>query len=824
MLPQMSMENTRFRHFKVAGIILLLTLLFSPLIRAQEHRLPGKISGHRVLLPNGWKLSPAGKELSLGDLPLNLDVSPDGRYAIVTNNGEGTQTVSVVDIPNWRVTQSITVERSWLGIKFYDKGHAFALSGGNNNVVYLFRFADGTATLADSVVLGKPWPAEKIWIGGLDIDDATHTLYAVSRENNRCYIVDLESKRVLETVPFESKLYTALVSPVNPYVYLTLWGGSSVVIMAKNTGKVLATVRVGDHPNDMVESPDGRRLYVANANENTVTVIDVASRTVSEQLATSLPGYPPEGSTPNSVALSADGTTLYVANADNNFLAVFDVSKEASTMPRGFIPTGWYPTCVRAAGPSGSLLVTSGKGMASRANPGGPNVYHRQHNEEYIGSLFKGALSRIEIPSRALLQEYSRSVIANTPLPGVESSSAAARALFTAGASHRSPIEHVFYVIKENRTYDQVFGDMKEGNGDPSLCLFNDTITPNHHALARQFVLLDNFYCDAEVSADGHNWSMGAYATDYTEKSWPTVYGDRGGEYEYEGGVPIVSPTQGYIWDNCKRHGVSYRTYGEFAEAGKHPGDSVHAMVPSLVGHVAPAYPPWDLAISDVDRIKAWKTEFDEYERTGTLPQFQIVKLPNDHTSGLAKGKLTPKAYVAQNDFALGQLVERISHSSYWKSSAIFVIEDDAQNGPDHVDAHRTVALVISPYTKHGYVDHTMYSTSSMVGTMERILGLPPLSQFDAVATTMENAFSPEPDLHPYDARSPSVDLEERNLAGAFGQEASDRMDFSQEDRAPELELNEVIWKSMRGSASVMPAPVRNIFVRPVPEEAEDGQ
>ncbi len=817
------MNTTHFRRLTIAGMFLLCAIIFRQPVPAQEHHLPGRLPGNRVLLPNGWKLSPAGKELPLGDLPLNFDVSPDGRYAIVTNNGEGTQTISVIDIPGWRVNQSLTVDKSWLGITFYDQGRSFALSGGNNNAVYLFGFANGTATLKDSVVLGKPWPAEKIWVAGLDVDDATHTLYAVSRENNRCYIIDLRAKRIIDSVQFQSKLYTALVSQLNPYVYLSVWGGSSVAIMAKNSGKILATIRVGDHPSDMAESPDGRRLYVANANENTVSVIDVASRTVSEQLATSLPGYPPEGSTPNSVALSNDGTTLYVANADNNFIAVFDVSKVGSTMPRGFIPTGWYPTCVRIAGPSGALLVTNGKGMSSRANPNGPNVYHRQHGEEYIGTLFKGTLSHIEIPSREQLQEYSRTVIANTPLPGIESSSSAGRALFTTGASRRSSIEHIFYVIKENRTYDQVFGDMKEGNGDPSLCLFNDTITPNHHALARQFVLFDNFYCDAEVSADGHNWSMGAYATDYTEKSWPTVYGDHGGEYEYEGGVPIVSPTQGYIWDNCSRHGVSYRTYGEFAEAGKHPGDSVHAMVPSLVGHVAPSYPPWDLSISDVDRIKEWKKEFDEYERTGTLPQFQIVKLPNDHTSGMAKGKLTPKAYVAQNDLALGQLIEHISHSSYWKSSAIFVVEDDAQNGPDHVDAHRTVALVISPYTRHGYVDHTMYSTSSMVSTMERILGLPPLSQFDAVATAMENALSPAPDLRPYDARTPSVDLDERNIAGALGQEESDQMDFTQEDRAPEWELNEIIWKSMRGPGSVMPAPMRNIFVRPMPGEAGDG-
>ncbi len=808
---------------KLIAIVAVLTATISVYLRCQESILPGKLQGNRVLLPNGWALSPAGKDLPVGDLPLNLDISPDGRYAVVTNNGAGTQSISIVDIPGWRVTQTILVDKSWLGIRFYDNGRAFALSGANNNVVYLYSFADGTAVLADSIVFGKPWPEEKIWIGGLDIDDDAHTLYAVSRENKRCYIVDIPSKSILKSIPFEAPLYTVLVSHTNPYVYLSVWGGSAVAVMEKNSGNILTTIHVGDHPNDMAESPDGRRLFVTNGNENTVSVIDIEARKVTEQLATSLPGYPPEGSTPNSVALSPDGTTLYAANADNNFLAVFDVTQQGSTAPLGFIPTGWYPTCVRVAGRSGTLLVANGKGTSSRANPNGPHVTHRVKGEEYIGTLLRGTLSLIDIPSRDQLAEYSRAATANTPSLRARTSSAAGRAVITTGGSHRSPIEHVFYVIKENRTYDQVFGDMKEGNGDPSLCLFSDTITPNHHALARQFVLLDNFYCDAEVSADGHNWSMGAYATDYTEKSWPTLYGDHGGEYEYEGGVPIVYPSEGYLWDNCKRHGVSYRTYGEFAEIGKHRGDSAVATVPSLEGHVAPFYPPWDLSISDLDRVGQWKKEFDELVRTGTLPQFQIIKLPNDHTSGTAKGKLTPKAYLAQNDLALGQLVEYISHSAVWKSSAIFVVEDDAQNGPDHVDAHRTVALVISPYTRHGGVDHTMYSTSSMVATMERILGLPPLSQYDAVATTMEASFTTTPDLRPYDARNASVDLDERNIAGAFGQEASDRMDFTQEDRAPDFQLNDILWHAMRGAAAVMPAPVRNIYVRQSTHDPDDG-
>jgi hypothetical protein len=384
-----------------------------------------------------------------------------------------------------------------------------------------------------------------------------------------------------------------------------------------------------------------------------------------------------------------------------------------------------------------------------------------------------------------------------------------------------SPIKHVFYIIKENRTYDQVFGDMKGGNGEPGLCLFPEFVTPNHHALAREFVLLDNLYCNAEVSADGHNWSMGAYATDYVEKSWPTSYGGRGGEYEFEGGYPTVYPSNGYLWDNCKRNRVTYRTYGEWVENPSRSGDSARALMPSLEGHVAPFYRSWDLNYSDVERAKEFIREFDAYEKNGQLPQLLIIKLPNDHTEGTRKGSLTPRAFVAQNDLALGMIVERISRSNYWKESAIFAIEDDAQNGPDHVDAHRTVALVVSPWTKRGFVDSELYSTTSIVRTMGLILGLPPLSQFDASSTPMYNSFAHSPDLRPFACRPAKVNLLERNADGAYGQRRSEGLDFSAEDRIPDVEFSEIIWHSIKGEDVPMPPPVRSAFVR-TPEKQED--
>ena len=778
--------------------------------------LPGKLSDGRVRLPNGWMLSPAGKQVEIGELPLNMDFSPDERYAVVTNNGTGEQSISVVDTKTWNVVQTVPMQASWLGVRFLQNGKRFLVSGGNHNQVKVFDFADGEARLADSIVIGSPWPTEKIWIGGLDVDESSGMLYVTGKQNDSLYIINLSTKAIVKSIRLPAKPYTVRVSRKNDFAYLSLWGGSAVALLDRRTFAIVKTIPVGDHPNDMVETLDGTMLYVANANHNTVSVIDVGKGKVIETLSSALFPKAPSGSTPNSVALSPDGQRLYIANASNNYLAVMDVSQATQSRSLGFVPVGWYPTCVRVMRTTGKIVVANGKGGSSRANTNGPNPEKESRSEEYIGSMFRGTLSLIDDPSPEQLQKLTASVYGNSPYndalkdaPGKDP-----RNPIPAKVGDSSPIKHVFYIIKENRTYDQVFGDMPQGNGDSSLCLFPERITPNLHALAREFVLLDNFYADAEVSADGHNWSMGAYATDYVEKSWPTSYGNRGGNYEYEGGYPIVYPSDGYIWDNCRRHGVSYRTYGEFVHNGKTPQDSSTGTTESLKGHVAPFYRGWDMDYSDVQRAEDWMREFDEFDRNGGLPQFQIIKLPNDHTEGTRKGRLTPRAYVAQNDQGVGMVVERISKSVYWKESAIFVIEDDAQNGPDHVDAHRTEALVISPYTKRHFVDSELYSTSSMVRTMELILGLPPMSQFDAAATPMYNSFAPSPDFTAYKRRDSNVDLDEKNIAGAYGQDRSEEMNFAREDAIPDIELNEIIWKSIHGAGSEMPPPVRGAFVR----------
>jgi hypothetical protein len=415
--------------------------------------------------------------------------------------------------------------------------------------------------------------------------------------------------------------------------------------------------------------------------------------------------------------------------------------------------------------------------------------------------MLKGTLEIVKQPSPEELRAYSAQVYGNSPYrrDTVANEQEIARLL--------SPIKHVFYVIKENRTYDQVLGDMPEGNGDSSLTFFGEKVTPNLHALARQFVLLDNFYVDAEVSADGHNWSMAAYATDYVEKTWPTMYGSRGGDFDFGPGTRISSPSSGYIWDNCKAHNVTYRDYGEAVNVPEKVGDPNTAMTAGLEGHVCLDYRGFDMDYSDLDREAVWEREFDAFERDGGLPQFNLVYFPNDHTNGTAKGKGTPRSFAAQNDLAVGKFIDRLSKSKYWKESAVFIVEDDAQSGSDHVDAHRTTAFVISPYAKHRYVDHTMYSTSGLVGTIERILGLPPMTQYDAAATPMVNAFTVEGDFSQYNYIPAIIDLEEQNLASAYGAKESEAMDFSRPDKINEAVLNEILWRSIKGADAPVPAP-----------------
>ncbi len=792
---------------------------------AKTYQLPGRTDRETVLLPNRWRLSPAGNHLPLGDLPLNMALSPEGRYLAVNNNGFGEHFVAIVDTEADRIVSRLSVAKSWYGLCFSPDGATLYVTGADDNWIYVYDFSKGYASNERKIILAEQ--GEDLYPAGLAISPDGHRLYAVNNLADSVSVIDVVEGEVLESIPLEEGAYpyACVPSTDGKSLYVSLWGRSAVAVIDTEQAEVIGRIPTDDHPNAMVLSPDGKRLFVANANSNTVSVIDVLSRKRIETISTAL--YPDalEGSTPNAVALSQDGQTLLIANADNNNVAVVDCGRLGASVVRGFIPTGWYPTAVAFPADEKKIYVANGKGTTSYANPQGPSpLMPRTSSTQYIARILQGSLSVIAFPDDPQLDQYTARVYANSPYLKERQVTAKPDGPnpIPAKVGEPSPIKYCVYIIKENRTYDQVFGDMPEGNGDPQICIFPERVTPNHHALARQFVLLDNFYVESEVSADGHNWTMGAYATDYVEKTWPQLYSGRGRSYDYEGGKEIVYPSAGYLWDQCRRAGVPYRSYGEFIQNGETPAQPGTARVEALEGHFDPFFRSYDLGYRDMDRAKRFIEELRGFEQKGALPQFIVMRLPNDHTAGTRTGYPTPLAMVADNDLALGRVVEALSRSRFWNEMAIFVVEDDAQNGSDHVDAHRTVALVISPYTKRRIVDSTFYTTSSMLRTMELILGLEPMSQFDAAATPMYNAFTPEADVSPYVCLPANVDLDARNAETAWGAQRSMEMNLAREDAANDIEFNEIIWKAVRGADSEMPPPVRAAFVRPLLENEQE--
>jgi YVTN family beta-propeller protein len=819
---------------------------------------PGKQPDGSVQLHNQWSLRPAGRQVELADFPINIAVHPGGRFAAVLHCGFSAHQILVVDVAAAKVVSRTPVHEAFYGIEFSGDGRRLFCSGAGDEVIHAYDFQDGALSkdrpirLREAKQRGVP--------AGLALDSAGNRLFAANlwghcistvRMLPQPEVLDLRlganvpgpwaapaapapdfdtaaaAKRaaaaLLKADPKDSFPYACRLDEKRGRLYVSLWAQASVAVIDVESQRVLARWPAQEHPCEMTLNRSGKLLFVANSSRNTVTVFDTASGRALETISAALYPQAPPGSTPNSVALAPDEKTLFVANADNDSVAVFDVSTPGKGRSLGFIPVGWYPTSVRVTPDGKHLLVANARGLTPKANPLGPQPVPNSSKAQYIGLLFQGTLSIIDLPPRKQFERQLRALTAlayrcsplksdaSVPVPRPANNPIPAQ------PGQPGPIKYCLYIIKENRTYDQVLGDLPQANGDPKLCLFPERVTPNLHQLARQFVLLDNFYADAEVSADGHEWSMGAYATDFVKKMWPLSYGhNSSGKFPYpsEGNFPVASPAGGYLWDRALAAGVTYRSYGEFVS------NNGTTHMPALRGHFDPQYRGWDLEYPDVKRAARFIAELNRFETEGDMPRLQILRLPNDHTYGATRGKLTPTAMVADNDLALGQLVEAVSHSKFWPQTALFVIEDDAQNGPDHVDAHRTTAYVVSPYTKHRAVDSTLYSTTSMVRTIELILGLSPMSQFDAAATPMFNAFQPEPDLSPYQALPANVDLRERSPAAAWGGQLP--MNFAREDAVDDLLLNEVVWRSVRGPDNPMPAPVRAAFVFPHPVEDKD--
>ncbi len=790
-----------------------------------------------VRLHNGWQITPAGTHETTGDMLLGCALSPDGRTLAMTNVGYAEHKLHLVDTTSGKIRQSLPLERGWNGVAWDKDGATLYVSGGASPRIHVFtKQSGGSFKAADPLrLLDLAMDAEKekdkgqAYLAGLALSSDGRTLYAANIATDTIYALglpggELKARRKLAE---GARPYCVRLAPDGGALYVTQWALSSVIALNPENLDTVRTLATGGHPNDLVFSADGR-LFVSCGNDDTVFSLDLASGQTKEKIRVTLTPSSPAGTTPNALALSPDGSSLFVANADNNAVAMVDISREGSSRVRGFIPTGWYPTAVCVSPDNKRLLIGSGKGLGTRANPVAklPIDPVAPRGYQYIGTMLGSLISTVDLPEEGRLASYTKQVYANTPYkdvlierpyraPSPGSNPVPSR------LGDPSPIRYVLYIIKENRTYDQVFGAFKDrtgkprGNGDPNLALFGEEVTPNHHELARQYVLLDNIYCSGEVSADGHPWSTGAYVTDITSRTWPVQYSGKGRQPLNE---QVSVPPAGYIWDVCARKGLSYRSYGEYVYAiGPDAPPGPLASMDGVTGLKGHASKGWQAARAankrDSEKADVFIAELKEFERTDSLPQFMIMSLGENHTSGTRPGAFTPKACVASNDLALGKIVEACTRSKFWKEMAIFVIEDDAQNGPDHVDAHRTVALVISPYARRGHLDSTFYTTVSMLRTMELILGLPPMSQYDAAATPMYNSFAVKADLTGYSTLPARIDLMARNPDNAFGARESLALDFSDYDHLTvrdEDTLNRVLWHSIKGENVSYPAPVRS--------------
>jgi YVTN family beta-propeller protein len=850
----------------------------------------GRRGANRTVLPVNQVVTPLGVQVDLPGLrPQALALSPDGRILLTAGK---TAELVVVDPATASVRQRVPLPKtsyprapsdnvlrpdkegqlSFTGLVFSPDGRRAFLSDVNGSVVVFDVATDATLSVARSIRLplaGAPRREEEI-PAGLAVSAHGRRLYACGNLSNRLLEVDVATGRLLRAFDVGVAPFDVVLAGGKAYV--SNWGGrrpkagdltgpagrgtevkvdgirhianeGSVTVIDLASGKSRAEIVTGLHASALAVSPDGRYVVCANAASDTLSVIDTATDSVVETIWAKPSPADLFGAQPNALAFDPSGRTLYVANGTQNAVAVvaFDPKGRASKL-QGLIPVGWFPGAVVFDAPRRTLHVANIKGHAAA-----PKAYENEAAtpgaEGFNSHQYHGSLSLVPVPEKAALPAFSETVWRNLRRERIAGALLPARPGQPARAiperiGEASLIKHVVYVIKENRTYDQVLGDVEAGSGDPRLCIFGERVTPNQHKLVREFVLLDNTYCAGILSADGHQWSTTAIGTDYLERSfagWPRSYPDGMGEDEAD--ALAYSPA-GFLWDNAIRHGVRIRNFGEFmapAVKWRDPGregtpdflanyrtwkgqsdEAVFRSEP-MIETIRPfsptAYVGWEMAVPDQYRADFIIRELKEMSARGEFPQLTIVCLPNDHTSGTSEGFPTPAAQVADNDLAFGRIVEALSHSPFWRQMAIFAIEDDPQDGFDHVSGYRTTAYVASPYARRGQVVSTQYNTTSLLRTLEQILGLPPMNQFDASAVPMWDAFTDIPDYAPFVAVPANVRLDEMNpppsritdpVARADAL-ASARMNFREVDKAPEDALNRILWRAMKGMREPYP-------------------
>ncbi|MGD0758365.1 MAG: phosphoesterase [Candidatus Sulfotelmatobacter sp.] len=890
-----------------------------------------------------------GKIGSTNSFPATIALSPDGRYAALLNDGYGTQeslahqSIAILDLTNNHLVDYPDARLSdesyqsyFLGLVFGSDGkHLYASVGsvtdptgekagntGNGIAVYSFsaqgkvapeRFipiAPQRLAAGKKVAIGLqktpagtaiPYPAGLALVVAAGRD----TLLVANNLSDNVVQIDAATGKVLKTFNFRGDdlvpslfPYTCVATKDGKRAWCSLWNASQVAELDLANGKVVVPrinlrkpqdpLAPGTHPTAMVLSPDERWLYVALSNDDKIALIPTGSDDVFTQSLVTAEGKF-AGIYPTALARSEDGSKLFVACSSMNAIAVIDNVFARGELTKadeigkviGFIPTDWYPSALAVHGDD--LLIATAKGEGAGPNKGmGKTSYEKRHRDHpYIPTLLKGSIARLNISSTLTkLPELTRIVEHDNLLhsdPGTIS--------FAQGSN---PIKHVIYVIKENRTYDQILGDLKAGDGDPSITMYGEEITPNEHKLALQFGVLDNFYDSGEVSGDGHLWSTAAITSDYNEKTWQIAYRGKERTYDFQGQVAdeyplehnqpdVDDPSTGFLWDNVAKHGLTYRDYGEFVNAewcnekkkaatpkqgtpsgqeARCPRTAVHKgeLLPQNVGdpHAGPSPWPWSVPLfSGVKPTKAalrdhfdplfpdFNTEYPDQLRADEflnefsafvrarkeneapdfqLPAFVLLYLPDDHTGGTRPDLPRPAASEADNDLALGRVVDAVSHSPYWDDTAIFVLEDDAQDGADHVDAHRSIAFVVSKYAPGSaaqpYLEHRFYTTVNVIHTLETLLGLPPMNQNDAYAPLMGSLFTGAGDQPAYTVDNRNLKnglIYEVNKRTAPGAKISSKMDFSRPDAAGATRLNRVLWRDQKGDAP-MPAPQHTVF------------
>jgi DNA-binding beta-propeller fold protein YncE len=807
--------NDRFR----VTICLLLLLVSSLACRpAQTPAASGKApesaaSSAATRLPTGVHLDPAGPSFDVGNMPLAIVPAPSapgaapGRFAVLLS-GWRQQGVQVVDAGPGTVLQTLPQPGAFLGLAFSPDGRTLYASGGDDDAVWRYDWKDGAATFRDRLELAakkKDKPGTR-YPAGLAVSPDGSRLYVAENLADSLAVLNVAGDdndgRILQHLPTGRFPYGVAVSP-DGTVWVSAWGGDSVAAFApdKDSGmgelKAAGRVAVGVHPSALLLNAAGTRLFAASASTDRVAVVDTSARRVVATLQDPPPSGPDEGSTPNALALDASGSRLFVAEADANAVAVFALSAATSGVSgargadklAGRIPSQWYPTAL-AADRAGSLLVVNGKGRGTGPNPGqgqpGGQPNPPDSTTYTLGQL-NGTIT--VLPAAALggdLTAASRRV-------------AAANGWTAADHNRRRypPFEHVIYILKENRTYDQVFGDLPQGDGDPSLTFFPRAVAPNHHALAERFGLYDRFFVNAEVSNQGHPWSTSGYVTDYMEKTTPSDYSDR----RSDGDVGEADePAGGWLWGLAREKGITFRNYGETMEKAKGPGgETIWKTKRKGLAEVSNLkYPGWDLNISDQTRADIWLADLRESEKSGKMPALQLLWLTNDHTAGARAGQPTPRAYMADNDYALGRILEALSKSRFWKSTVVFVLEDDAQSGPDHVDSHRSVLLTVSAYNHPGTV-HRFVNTTDVLATIEDILGLRSFSHFDHFGRPLSDVFAATPDLRPYEPLPLAVPWTEVNPPQTAAAALSARLDLSIPDSGQDELFNTVLWRAVKG-------------------------